>query len=270
MPPRRCRWPRCWARDNWPGHRGVDDVRHRRLQHHLLLRCRYRRFLGDQEPRAHVGQVRAQVQRGADGAAGGHRTGQQHRTVIVGPHFLDEGERVHRAAVSAGTRADQHQAVHTAVECLARELHVRHVVEHQTTPGVHGLHHRVGLADRGDDDRHAVASHAIEIRLHARVGGVKDEVHAVRPDAAVRIRRTRCRERRADARQPTVQFLGGARIQRREGADDAGEALRRHQRLAAGQEHGRADERQRQAILQQGRQGQAVAPVGAALSAAGP
>ncbi|MNN41696.1 hypothetical protein D3C81_1558300 [compost metagenome] len=81
-----------------------------------------------------------------------------------------------------------------------------------------------------------------------------DLVHGDRAHPLARVRRLERGQVLLHLREPLVEQLRRARVQRGEGADDAGLALRQHQFRIADDEHRRGDDGQGQ-VLQDGRQG---------------
>jgi hypothetical protein len=82
----------------------------------------------------------------------------------------------------------------------------------------------------------------LDVVREAVVRLVHDLVDGDRADLRLSGWRPGNRPARLQVGQPGVEQLGRAGVQRREGADDAGLALRRDQRRAAGDEHRRGDD----------------------------
>jgi hypothetical protein len=82
----------------------------------------------------------------------------------------------------------------------------------------------------------------LDVVRQAVVRLVHDLVHRDRPDSLAGIGGLVIGQLPLQVGQPHVQLLGRACVQGREGADDAGLALRSHQRGAAGDEHRRSDD----------------------------
>ena len=84
--------------------------------------------------------------------------------------------------------AHQDQPVHPGVDGLLGMIGIGHVVEDQPAVAVHRVHHFLHRPQAGDDQRDLLAHDHLQVRLHARVGFVYDEVDAVggqRPAAAL-------------------------------------------------------------------------------------
>src|SRR5512135_554833 len=144
----------------------------------------------------------------------------------------------------AAAGAHQDQSVDARLHRAPRVAHADHVVEHHPAPAVHARHDLVGRAQRGDDDRYPEALADFHVVRQALVGGMDDLVDRVR-------RRPGCGgEPGADALEPGFELLLGARVQRRERADDARLALLDHQLGIGNDEHRRADDRQPKPSLQ--------------------
>lgn len=164
--------------------------------------------------------------------------------VVEGADLVDQGDGVEPAGVAAGAGRDQDQAVDAGVQGAAGVAHRGDVVVDLAAVGVDGAHHRFGWMQRGDDERHAALGADGQVALPAGVAGVDDEVDAIGRDDGMRRRPARARQLVFDARDPRVQLFLRPGVERREGADDAGAALRRHQVRAGDQEHGSADDGQ--------------------------
>jgi hypothetical protein len=128
-------------------------------------------------------------------------------------------------------------------------------MQHDAAVAVDGVQHFFRRrAQRGDDDRNLMLHAHFHVMGQAVIGLVHDLVDGDRADALVRVRGLEFGQLFLQIRQPHIQQLGRTRIQRRERADDAGLALRRHQRRTAGNEHRRSDDRKGE-VLQDCRQG---------------
>ena len=125
-----------------------------------------------------------------------------------------------------------------------------HVVEHHAAVLMNLLHHIVRRSQAGDDDRHAMPHTGIEVALEPVIRVVDDLVHRIGCDLRIRVRLGVMGERRLDAVEPLVQRFGGARVQRRERADDTALALLYNQLGVADDEHRRADHRQHHLVSQ--------------------
>jgi hypothetical protein len=174
---------------------------------------------------------------------------------------VHEGKRRERAGVAPCPGGHRDQPVGALLDGLFRELVVDHVVQRDAAIGVHRLVHLDPRAERGDDDGHAPLDHDLEVALEARVRAVHDLVDAVGRGGAVGVGLVVAVELLGDAGEPAVELvrlaLGLARVERGEGAGDAGLALGEHQIRGLHDEHRRADRGQAQ-VLKNGRQGHAI------------
>ena len=118
-------------------------------------------------------------------------------------------------------------------------------MEDEPAIGMHRLHDLAHRAERGDDDRHAPRDRHGEIRLHARIAPVHDEIDAER-------RRIR-RQPPGDLVEPGGIALGRALVQRGEGADHAAPAGLDDEIGAGDEEHRRRDRGQREPVPKGGR-----------------
>ncbi len=204
------------------------------------------------EARADVGEVRAHGLRSEDGVARGDGTRQRDRPVEDAPHLAHQRERRQRTGMATRAGGHQDQPVDPRLQRLLGVAQVDHVVQHDAAVAVHRVENLPDRrAQRGDEDRHLVLDAGGHVLLQPRVGDVHDLVDRQRPDHGVRMRGAVGGEVGLDLREPVVQHFGGARVERRERAHDAGLALRQHQLRIADDEHRRADHRQRQ-VLQHG------------------
>jgi hypothetical protein len=145
--------------------------------------------------------------------------------------------------MSAGTGADQHQAVDAARRGLAGEGEVADVGEDFAPVGVHPGHHRRRTAERGDDQRWLVPIDELEFRAEPVVGAVGDEVEG--PGAAGVRRRLAGRSvGGGDLPEPGVEDLEAARVRRGDGPGDPGAAGGDHEVRPGHQKHRRGDQRQ--------------------------
>ena len=234
---------------------GVDDILGGRRGNHTLVAFDGVGFLGRDESRADIGEVSAEYARRADGASIAHRPRQRNRSIEPLPGFGNERERRQFAGVTARTGGDQNQAVGPLLDRLVRKLLVDDVVKHDAAPAMRGLVQFLARTERGDDHRHLVLLAKGEIVIQPIVRFVHDLVHGERRRRTLRVRLVIGRKFFLDARQPLVEQRRRPRIQRRKRADDAGLALGDHQVRHRDDEQRCADDRYRQAALEQGRHG---------------
>ena len=168
-------------------------------------------------------------------------------------HLRQQRERAQRPRVTAGARAHEDQSIHAFLGRLHGVAHIDHVVQHDAAIGMRGLHHFGRSAQAGDRDRHLVLHAHGHVVLEPVVGGMHDLVDGKRRHAPLGMRLLVGVELRLDLDDPLLQQLLRPRIERRERTDDTGLALRNHQVRHRHDEQRRADGRQRQAILQDGR-----------------
>ena len=213
----------------------------RALDQQLLVAVDRVRFVGGDEGAADIGEVGAHRLRRQDRVAVGDRAGQRERAVEPGADFLDQGEGRDRPGMAARAGGHRDQAVGALLDRLAGEAVVDDVVQHDAAIAVHRLVHLRPRAERGDDDRHPVADADLQVVLQPGVAAMDDLVDRERRGRALRMARVPLRQRVLDAADPLRQHLLRPRVQRGEGADDAGRALRDHQVRIGDDEQRRAD-----------------------------
>ena len=131
-------------------------------------------------------------------------------------------------------------------------------MEDDRAVGVSGLVDLLTRTERGDVERHLVPDADLEVALEADIGAVDDQVGGIGRGRGVGVRLIVAIQLLLYPRQPGFQhdrltvFL--ARVERREGADDARLALGDHQVGIGDDEQRRPDGGQAQRI-EQGRQG---------------
>jgi len=155
--------------------------------------------------------------------------------------------------VTASAGADQDQAVDTVLDRLFGVADVGDIVQHDAAVAVHRIDHAFVVLQTGDDDRHLMFDQHLGIGHQAVVGGVADLVDRERRDFFIGIGGLIVGQFAFDADDPLVEQRGGACVQRRERADDAGLALRDHQLGRRHDKHRRRDDGENQAIFQGGR-----------------
>ena len=151
----------------------------------LLVRVAGVRFLGGDEARAHVCEVRAHCLRGENRRAVGDRTRQDHRAVVELAHLREQRERRERAGVSACTCAHEDQPVDARLQRALGMLHVGHVVIHEPAVRMRRLHDLVRRAQAGDLDRHAILLAQRDVAREPVVRCVHDLVDGERCDPAL-------------------------------------------------------------------------------------
>jgi hypothetical protein len=140
--------------------------------------------------------------------------------------------------------SDRDQPVGALVDRLPGEAVVDDVVERDAAPAVNRLVQFLARAERGDDDRHLPLLANRHVGFEPVVGAVDDLVDRERRGRPVGMVAVVRGKRLGDFVKPLVELRGGARIERREAADDAGRALGDHQLRVGNDEQGRADHRQ--------------------------
>ena len=112
-------------------------------------------------------------------------------------------------------------------------------MQHDTAIGMNRIQHFFGRrAQRRDDDRYPVLHADLDIMRKPVIRLMHDLVHCDRANHCIRMRCAVRGQRLFNLGKPLVEHLGRARIQRREGADDARLALFNHQLRAAGDKQG--------------------------------
>jgi len=159
------------------------------------------------------------------------------------PDLLHQREGAHDAGMAASTRGHADHAIDAGLRRLLRMAPVDDVVKDQPAVGLHRLHHVRDGAQRGNDQRHPVLHHLLQIGLKPRIAAVNDEV-----DAEGRGRLSF--EPLSNLMQPRDEAVGGALIEGREAADDAGLAGLDDEVRTGGQEHRGGNRRDRQAACE--------------------
>jgi hypothetical protein len=165
------------------------------------------------------------------------------RMIVPGNH-----ERTSRSRAKGLSGPAWPPAPDQAVDALFRRLLgvalADDVVKHHAAVGMHRLDHVLGRPQAGDDDRDLVLDTGLHVGPQAFVGGVTDLVDRERRHFLVRVVGGKGAELGLDPRDPLAERRLGPRVERREGADDAGLALGDDQLGPRDDKHRRADNRQ--------------------------
>ena len=180
----------------------------------------------------------------------GDGTGEQQRAVEPAADLLGQGEGGEGSRVTAGTGGDGDDAVGTFVDRLVGEAVVDDVVEDDPAVRVHGLVDLLPGTEGGDDDGHLMADDLGEVGLETVVRAVDDEVRGERRGGPVGVGGGPVRVRLRDLVEPVGQLRCRARVERGEGADDAGLALGGDELRPRCDEHRGADDGQSQAQIE--------------------
>ena len=148
--------------------------------------------------------------------------------------------------MAAGPRGVRDEAAGTLVDRLAGMDEVDHIVKHDASVTPDRIVDFGPRAERGDHDGHFVLDAGGELLVEQRVGLVDDQVDGVGSGRPVRMAPVVVGQRIADTRQPLVQHIDRAGIERRQRSDHAGDALGYDQFGAGHDEHRCTNDRQGQ------------------------
>ena len=227
---------------------GVDDVVGAAFGDHALVAFRRIGFLCGDEGGADIGKVGADGARRQNAAAGGDGAGKRDRSVEPGADLLDQREGRQRAGMAAGAGCDGNETVRTFLDRLACEAVGDHVVQRYAAIGMHRVVQVLARAQRGDHYGRLVFHAECQVLLEPVVRPVHDLVDGEGRRRAFRMGAVMGREFFGDTRQPFVQQRDRPRIERREGADDAGFALGDDEIRIGNDEKRRGDHRDRQRL----------------------
>jgi hypothetical protein len=158
-------------------------------------------------------------------------------------HLAHQRERRQRARVASGAAGHQDQTVDARFQRLLGVADRNHVMHDDAAVAVDRVQHLLRRrAQRRDDDRDLVLDADFDVVREAVVRLMDDLVDGDRADALVRIGRLVVGQFLLQVGQPDIQHFRRARVQRREGADDAGLALGGDELAAAGDEHRGGDD----------------------------
>ncbi len=238
----------------------VDDVLGLAVDQRLLVVGAGVRFLGRDEARAHVCEVRAHRLRGENRRAVRDRARQDDGPVVKLAHFREQRERRERARMSTGAGTHENQPIDARLQRALRMLHVRHVVINEPAVRMRRLHDLVRRAQARDLDRHAVLLAQRDVARDPVVRRMHDLIDRERCDLALRMLALVRRELLSDLHQPLFEHRRRARIQRRKRSDHAGLALLDDEARVRNDEQGRADDGQPQLPAQRFRNWHAEIP----------
>ena len=225
----------------------MDDVGGLGLQQHLLVGLAGVAFLGGDKARAEVREVGAEQLRGENLVAMVEAAGQQQGLVEELADLGDQGERAPGAGVATSPGGHRDQAIDPGFGGFFGVPASGHVVEHQATVAVYGIHHFLHGAEAGDDDRHALFHADGQVGLQTRVAVVNDQVDCVGRRIVM--------QAGLDFLQPGAKAAAVALIEGGKAADHTAVAAGQYQLRVGHQKHRRRHYGQAQALLQQSRQG---------------
>jgi hypothetical protein len=157
--------------------------------------------------------------------------------------------------VAAGSGGDKDQAIGAFLDRLVGEFLVDHVVKNDAAPAVGCLVELLARAKRSDDDRHLVLFAERQIMVEPVVGTMHDLVDGERGRRRIGMGGIMRCKFGGNPRQPLIEQVRRTRIQGGKRSDDSGLALSDHEIRDRNDEQRRADYRNRQATLEQGRHG---------------
>ena len=224
----------------------MNDVGGPRVENHRLVIGR-RGVLGrGDETGAHIGQIGAEQLRRENFVAVVEAAGQQYGLVEELTNLGQQGEWTPGAGMAASPGCHCDQAIHAGLGSFFGMAAGGHVMEHQATVAVHGIDHFLHRAQAGDDDGYAALDADGQVRLQAGVTVMHDQVDGEG-------RSVSC-EAGFDLVKPSGEACAFALVQGRKAADDTAVAACNDQRRVGHQKHRRSDQRQAQALIEQGRQ----------------
>ena len=144
------------------------------------------------------------------------------------------------------------QAIGALFQRLAGKDRIDHIMQDNAAIGMDCIIHLDARAERGDHHRNLVFHAHFDIVIEPVIGLVDDLVDRKRGRRAVRILRVIFGQFRRDPVQPFIQLGLGPGVQRREGSDHTGLALRDHQ-VGIGNNEKRAPDHRNSKLLQDGR-----------------